>query len=152
MTSRDDQKDRDSEFEFLRGLPFGPYMPVDSPLHRLDPRSRILLVVILMAALLAASQPIGLLVGLGVSLASYALARAPFEPLLRGFRSALPFLLFLAGLQLLLRSGGTDGPVLIQLGPLAWSAADLWAAGSLLLRFTGLMVVLSLAMAILSRV
>jgi len=144
------EKARQNEFEFLRGLPFGPYLPIDSFVHRLDPRTRILLVVIFMAALTITGRPMGLLIGLGASLAGYALARAPLRPLLRGWRAALPFLLFLAGLQILLRSGGPDQPVIIQLGSLAWTAADLWAGASLLLRFTAFMVVLSLAMAVLS--
>jgi energy-coupling factor transport system permease protein len=150
MIDQRNQQNSASEFEFLRGLPFGPYLPVDSPMHRLDPRTRILIILILMAALLVASRPVGLVIGLVVSLGAYALARAPFGPLLRGWRSALPFLLFLALLHILLRSGGTDGAVLIEVGPLALSAEELWAGISLLLRFTGFMTVLSLAMAILS--
>jgi len=149
-SSQDGQKVQAEEFEFLRGLPFGPYLPVDSILHRLDPRVRILMVVIFVAALIAASQPAGLLLGLGITLGGYVLAQAPFKPLLRGWRSALPFLLFLSALQILLRSGGENDTVLVQLGPLAWSASDLWAGISLLLRFTALMIVLSLALAILS--
>lgn len=139
-----------NEFEFLRGLPFGPYLPVDSPLHRLDPRTRILMIVIFMAALTVGRHPAGLLLGLLVGLVGYRLARVPFGPLLRGARAALPFLLILAVLQVVLRTGGMNQPILWRLGPLAVSAADLWAAGNLLLRFAAFMVVLGLATAIIS--
>jgi energy-coupling factor transport system permease protein len=143
-------KDPANEFEFLRGLPFGPYLPVDSPLHRLDPRTRILLVFLMMTALILARSPAGLLLGLVVILASWRAACVPFEPLLRGWRAALPFLLILAALQVILRAGGRDEPVLIAVGPLAASAADLQAAAALLLRFASFVAVLGLAAASLS--
>src|SRR5512133_664385 len=92
-----------NEFEFLRSLPFGPYLPVDAPLHRLDPRTRILLVVLLMIALLAARHPLGLVLCLALILAGWRIARVPFEPLWRGWVSMLPLLLFLVGLQILFR-------------------------------------------------
>lgn len=139
-----------NEFEFLRGLPFGPYLPVDSPLHRLDPRTRILLAALIMAALIFARSPAGLLVGLAAILAGWWAARVPFEPLLRGWRAALPFLLFLAALQVVLRAGGRGEPALIVVGPLAASAADLLAAAALLLRFLAFVAVLGLAAASLS--
>lgn len=138
------------EFEFLRGLPFGPFIPVDSPVHRLDPRTRILIVVVLVTAFTASRSPVGLIVGLVVTLGAWWLSRVPFEPLLRGWRAAAPWLLLLAVLQVLLRTGGADQPELFRVGPLAASAADLWMGAALLLRFAGLMVVLGLGAASIS--
>ncbi len=138
-----------NEFEFLRSLPFGPYAPVDSPLQRLDPRTRILLVVLMMAALTIAQSLAGVLLGLAAVLAAWWLARRPFGPLLRGWRAALPFLLILVIIQLLLRRGG-DEAALVVIGPLAYSAADLLSAGAFLLRFFGFIAVLGLAAASIS--
>lgn len=138
-----------NEFEFLRGLPFGPYLPVDSPLHRLDPRTRILLVVLFMTALLVGRHPLGLVIGLIVILAGWRIARVPFEPLWRGWLSVLPFLLFLAVLQILFRVGN-DPDVILRIGSLVISSTDLWAGVLLLLRFGGFMAVLGLAAASLS--
>ncbi|RPJ52119.1 MAG: energy-coupling factor transporter transmembrane protein EcfT [Chloroflexi bacterium] len=138
-----------NEFEFMRGLPFGPYLPVDSPLHRLDPRTRILLVVLLMISLLAARQPLGLVLCLAVILIGWWIAKVPFEPLWRGWLSALPFLLFLVALQILFRVG-TDPDVIFQIGSLVISSADLLAGLAVLLRFSGFMAVLGLAAASLS--
>ncbi len=138
-----------NEFEFLRGLPFGPYLPVDSPLHRLDPRTRILLVILFMIALLSARHPEGLLLGIAVILAGWRIARVPFEPLWRGWLSVLPFLLLLAVLQVLFRVG-RDPDVLLRIGSLVISSADLWAGAAVLLRFGGFMAVLGLAAASLS--
>ena len=138
-----------SEFEFLRSMPFGPYLPVDSPLHRLDPRARILMTLALVGVLTVAPRPLGLAFGLAVILIGYRLARAPIGPLLRGWWSALPFLLILAVLQVLLR-GGPDENILFQWGWLRISSADLLVGLTLLLRFSALMAVLGLAAASLS--
>lgn len=140
----------DSEFEFLRGMPFGLYLPVDSPLHRLDPRTRILLTVLVIAAMLIANNLLELALVLVVVLAGYRLARTPYGPMLRGWRSALSFLLFLAVLQILFRAGGRDQPALFAWRWLVVSAADLWSAASLIARFSGLMAVIGLAASSLS--
>jgi energy-coupling factor transport system permease protein len=140
---------RANEFEFMRGLPFGPYLPVDSPLHRLDPRTRILLVVLFMIALLAARHPLGLALCLAIILAGWRIARVPLEPLWRGWVSMLPLLLFLVGLQILFRVGD-DPDVLLRIGSLVISSADLLAGLAVLLRFSGFMAVLGLAAASLS--
>lgn len=139
-----------NEFEFLRGMPFGPYMPVDSPVHRLDPRARILLVTLLVAALTIARHPLGMIIGFAAILVCWRVARVPFEPLLRGWRAALPFLLILALLQVVLRAGGRNEPPWFTIGPLVVSAADVWSGASLLARFFSLMAVLGLAAAVMS--
>jgi energy-coupling factor transport system permease protein len=139
-----------TEFEFLRSLPFGPYLATGSPVHRLDPRARILLVVGFMAALILARHPIGLLIGLVAVIFAWALGRIPFEPLWRGWRAALPFLLILALIQVLFRSGEAGEQVLFRLFSLPITVTDLWYGLALLLRFTGFMAVLGLAAASLS--
>lgn len=138
-----------NEFEFLRGLPFGPYAPLDSPIQRLDPRTRILLVVLMMVVLIIVQSPIGLALGLAAALAAWGLARQPLGPLLRGWRAAAPFLLILVIIQLLLRSGGAE-PALISLGPLSFSGADLLSALGFLMRFLAFIAVLGLATASIS--
>lgn len=145
-----DQERVANEFEFMRGLPFGPYLAVDSPLHRLDPRTRILLVVLFIAALILARNPLGLAVGLAAAVLVWWLARIPFGPLWKGWRAALPFLLFLAALQVLLRTGESGEQVLLSYGWLSITTTDLWYGAALLLRFSGLMAVLGLAASYLS--
>ncbi len=138
-----------SEFEFLRSLPFGPYLPVDSPLHRLDPRTRILLALLLVTAVTLARSPLALVLGLIISLAGWRIGRAPYGPLLRGWWSTLPFLLILALLQVLFRVG-PDAQVLLRIGSLVISWADVWAGLSLVLRFSAYMAIIGLAAACLS--
>jgi energy-coupling factor transport system permease protein len=138
-----------NEFEFLRGLPFGPYLPEGSLIRRLDPRTRILVVVLLITALLLIRHPAGLLLGLGAILFIWWSGRVPFEPLRRGWISALPFLVILALIQVLLR-GGEDTNVLLSLGSLEISSADVWAGIMLLLRFSAFIALLGLGAASLS--
>jgi energy-coupling factor transport system permease protein len=138
-----------NEFEFLRALPFGPYLPITSPVHRLDPRMRILITVVLLVALLVTRHFFGLILGVVIILGCWRLARTPIEPLWRGWLSVFPFLLILAVLQVLFRVGN-DPDVLFRIGALMISSADLDAGLALLLRFTGFMAVLGLAAASLS--
>lgn len=138
-----------SEFEFLRSLPFGPYIPGDSPLQRLDPRTRILLVLLFMIAVTATQRPIGLVLGLVVILLGWPVGRVPLGPLWRGWRSVLPFLVFLAVLQVIFHVG-KDTVILFHLGPLALTRENLWAGLALMLRFSAYMGLFGLAAASIS--
>jgi energy-coupling factor transport system permease protein len=148
--SKTEKQPAATEFEFLRSLPFGPYLATGSPVHRLDPRTRILLVVGFMAALILARHPIGLVIGLAAVIFAWWLGRIPFEPLWRGWRAALPFLLILALIQVLFRAGEAGEQVLFIPFNLPITLTDLWYGLALLLRFTGFMAVLGLAAASLS--
>jgi energy-coupling factor transport system permease protein len=139
-----------SEFEFMRALPFGPFQPLDSPLRRLDPRTRILFVLLFMTALILANHPVGLILGLAASLAGWRLGRIPYSLLWRSWRSALPFLLFLALLQVVLRTGEPGEMALVSFQRLKVTVIDLWLGLALLLRFSSFMAVLGLAAAFLS--
>jgi len=138
-----------NEFEFMRSLPFGPYLAVNSPIHRLDPRTRILSALLLMIALTAARNPAALVAGLVFILLAWRVGRVPYEPLRKGWLSTLPFLLILAVLQVLFRAG-SETDILFHLGPLAISTADLWSGITILLRFSAYMAILGLAAASLS--
>lgn len=84
--------------EFARNITFGQYLNLASPIHRLDPRAKLLVVALLMGAvfqarLLIAFVPLLLIVGLTVRL-----ARIPLGYTLRGMRllfaTALVFVVF----------------------------------------------------------
>ncbi len=138
-----------SEFEFMRDLPFGQYLPANSYLHRLDPRTRLLITIALITALTFVSSPPGLLVGLVGIFAAWGFARIPAGPVLRGWRTALPFLLILALLQVFFRVGPDITP-LVQVRSLVISLADILAGVKLILRFTALIALLGLASSVLS--
>jgi energy-coupling factor transport system permease protein len=92
----------------------------------------------------------GLIAGLVAALAGLALARVPLGYALRGLLPPLPFLLFLALLQVLFGFGAEGGKVLLDYPPVVISTTDLVAAGELLLRFAALILAISLVSLTLS--
>lgn len=138
-----------SEFEFLRGLPFGPYIPGHSPLQQLDPRTRILLVTFFIVAVTIAQHPLGLVLALGITLLGWRIGRVPLGPFWRGWRSALPFLVILALMQIIFRVD-KEAAALFYVGPLAITWQNLWAGLALILRFSAYMALLGLAAACIS--
>lgn len=97
------------DFELLRHVTIGQYLPVGSPIHRLDPRAKIVgLGLLLVAVALCASLP-ALAVALALVVGLVALARAPLGFALGGLRPALPFLVVIAVLQLLFGWGAQPG-------------------------------------------
>ena len=139
-----------SEFEYLRNIPFGQVVPGDSPVHRLDPRARILVFTILLAAMLFTPRPLGLVLGLLAIFGGLRLARLPLGYALRALLPPLPFLVILALLQVLFNAQADTGQVLLRLGPVLVTPADLLVGGMLLLRFAGLVLGISFASQVLS--
>jgi energy-coupling factor transport system permease protein len=133
-----------SEFEFMRSVTIGQYLPTGSLLHRLDPRAKLLMVSLLLAGVVLAGSILGLTLALALVLAGIALGRIPFSFALRGLGPAMPFLLFLAALQVLAIPQNDVGTVLWQWWRVELTLADLRAAVVLLLRFTVLILGLSL--------
>jgi energy-coupling factor transporter transmembrane protein EcfT len=89
------------------------YRSGTSPLHRLDPRFKILCLVMLSAACLRAD-----LVGLGLLSAAAALSVFKAEVKARNLLPAARFLLSLMGVIFLVRAGTTPGERLVSLLPL----------------------------------
>lgn len=139
-----------SDFEYLRNFPIGQVVPGDSPIHRLDPRARILLFSLVLGAAIFSIHPWGLLLALAMVVAGLRLARLPLKYALRSLLSPLPFLLILAALQVLFNALPDTGLVLLRIGPLAITPADLLAGGMLLLRFAVLVLGISFATQVLS--
>jgi energy-coupling factor transport system permease protein len=104
-----------------RAAVVGQYLPGDSPVHRLDPRTKILgLLVYVVALFLAAAWPAQALLG-GFALAALALARAPLGAVWRGLRP----LVWLVLLTVLLNAVMTPGPVAWHLAFLSVSRPGL---------------------------
>ncbi len=133
-----------SEFDFTRLVPLGQYWPTGSPVHRLDPRARLLSALLLLGGITAARSLRGLLLALVVLALLYRLARVPLREGARTLRPALPFLAFLALLQMAFNAGADSGPVWLQLGAWRLSAEDATIAARLVLRFGALVLTLNL--------
>ncbi len=88
-----------SEFELVGRVTIGQYLPTASPLHRLDPRAKLVMVLLLLLAVTAVSSLTALAILLLAVLLGLRVARVPLRFALAGLRPMLPFLLVLALLQ-----------------------------------------------------
>jgi energy-coupling factor transport system permease protein len=89
------------DFDFLRYVTIGQYLPGDSIVHRLDPRTKLSVFIFLTLAttfsLSYTANAILVLVSLGLVL----LAQIPLRYIVSGLRPAIPLIVALAILQLL---------------------------------------------------
>jgi energy-coupling factor transport system permease protein len=114
-----------SDFEFLRHVTIGQYLPTGSVIHRLDPRIKLIAFAALILGISLNSSLLANAVALVGMLALLALARLPLVYALNGIRPLLPVMAFFAGFQLLLPPGGRDCLALLAIGPLRITSCGL---------------------------
>jgi energy-coupling factor transport system permease protein len=88
-------------FDFSRSITFGQYLNLGSPLHRLDPRAKIIAVGALMAAVILSRSPGGLAICLLAAVLIQVVGRLPLGYTLRGLRLLVLTTLFLFVFQVL---------------------------------------------------
>jgi energy-coupling factor transport system permease protein len=133
-----------SEFEFLRNVTIGQYLPTESVIHRLDPRAKLLMVTLLIVGSVASASLIGLTFMLITVLCALVLARVPLRYAARGLRPAWPFLAFIALLQVLAAPQAKSGQTLWQWWRITVTTAGLLTAVITLTRFATLILGISL--------
>ena len=101
------------------------YSGLDSPVHRLEPRSRLLGFAALIASFAVVHNPVLLAPMLGLAAAAVVASHLPWEFIVRRLRAPMVLVLVL-GVVLVLASGGE---VLVRLGPLAIHADGLGQVG-----------------------
>lgn len=134
-----------NNFEFLRLVNIGQYLPLDSLLHRRDPRAMLVVYFLLLAGSTFSKSVIGLFLALTLVLILFAIGRIPIRFALRGLLPPLPFLLILAILQVFISIHPPEAQPLFQWKFVTIYASGLLAAGKLLPRFMVLILELSLA-------
>ena len=90
----------------LKDITLGQYFPGDSIVHRLDPRTKIVLVVVYIVALFQAQSWPGFLAVSAVTAVCVALSRIPPRSMFKGVRPML-FIIVLTALLNLFYTGGT---------------------------------------------
>ncbi len=95
----------------LRDITIGQYFPVSSPMHRLDPRVKLVLTVLYIVALFLPKTWVGLAIAVALLAAAYALARIPFSMVVKSVRPILLLVTLTAALNLFYNK---DGTVLFQ--------------------------------------
>ena len=79
-----------------KDITLGQYFPGDSPLHRLDPRMKIILTIAYMVMLFVAFNAPGLAVASFFMVVIVALSRIPLRMVFRGVRPILPIIIITA--------------------------------------------------------
>lgn len=111
--------------EMLRNFSFGQYVPVDSVIHRLDPRTKILATLVL-AVVLFLTRGFGDLAAYGALLALIVLAsRISPGYVLRSLRPVFWLVAFTVVLQVVF--GPEGGHAIFRRGPIVITREALWA-------------------------
>lgn len=134
-----------SEFELLRNVTVGQYIPTGSPIHRLDPRAKLVAAgcLVLAVAFSRSILQVGVTLLLIVGIAT--LSRISFGYLSRSIRLALPILALIFILQILFRGWEEPaGQIYFQWGwiRITHYSVQLMALG--ILRVVGLLFLFSL--------
>ena len=89
----------------LRDITIGQHFPGNSLVHRFDPRLKLVLTILYIVLLFAASNPLGLALSLIFLAAMYAVAKIPFKLILKSLKPIFPIIVFTAVLNLFFGSG-----------------------------------------------
>ena len=124
-------------------ITLGRYVPANSPIHRLDPRAKLLCGFALMISVFFIHTPVQLAFSWVAALLLVMASRIPAIKVLESVKPIIAVLLVLSVFNLFLV---TDGTTLLSLGPIHITDQGLWAAVNYSLR---LVVAVLVAMLIL---
>lgn len=139
-----------SGFEYLRRVSIGQYLPLVSPIHRADPRAKLLAYSAMVAAISISGSVYGLVAALLLVMLLLSISHIPFSFAWRGWLAALPFIVILALLQIVITKSSTDAVQITKLLGMRLTNEGFLSAGRLLLRFTTLFFLLTVSTATLS--
>ena len=96
----------------IRDITLGQYYPVDSVLHRMDPRTKLFGTMVFIVSLFLADHMAAYVVATGFLVLAVKMSRVPFRFIVRGLKAVMVILLISFSFNLFL----TDGQVLFRLG------------------------------------
>lgn len=134
-----------ANFEYTQNLSFGQYLPLNSWLHHRDARAKILSYLILILALTIIKKPVLVMLGLVFIIGLYGLAKIPLKYAFRGLLTPLPFLVIIAILQLFRFLPSETNALLLTIWNWHITVQGLFSALVLIIRFTALILVISLS-------
>ena len=114
----------------LKDITLGQYFPGNTVIHRLDPRTKLLLTVLYIIALFLAKFLVTYAILLAVLAIWIAVSKVKLKAILRGMKPILLILVFTGLLNIFY----TPGEPLVQFGFLKVTAEGLWAAFFMVLR------------------
>ena len=106
-------------------ITLGQYYPAQSPLHRKDPRAKLVCILVLVVTCFFINSPLQLAYGYAALVALVASSRVPLGKVLASTRALIATFAILSLFNLLVRPTGTP---LAQLGPVLITTDGAWAA------------------------
>jgi energy-coupling factor transport system permease protein len=134
-----------SNFEYLQKVTVGQYFPLGSWLHKRDPRLKLVGFSFLIFALTLANNINGLLIGMGVVILLLKISKTPWRYALRGLLTPLPFLMFLAAIQLFITPHVISSFPLVRILGVGIYQEGILAGIRLLVRFCILVILLTIS-------
>ncbi len=89
----------------LKDITLGQYFPIDSPLHKMDPRTKILVLIFMLVAIFIADGIVGYLAVTFFTVFIILLSKVPFKLYFRGLKPIWFIILFTGVLNLFLTPG-----------------------------------------------
>lgn len=89
----------------LRDITIGQHFPGDSAIHRMDPRLKLILVIVYIVLLFSAANPVGLALCLALLALLYRVSRIPLRLIGKSLKPILPIVAFTAVLNLFFITG-----------------------------------------------
>lgn len=89
----------------LKDITIGQYFPGNSPIHKLDPRMKIILTTLFIVLLFIPRNFVGLAIGVALSVGSYLIAQIPFKMLTKSLKPVVPIIIFTAILNMIFVTG-----------------------------------------------
>lgn len=108
------------DFEFLRNVTIGQYLPGKSLVHRLDPRAKLTIMILVTAAITFNVSYVANVVLLAVTFLFVLMSGISLRYILSGVKPALPLIIILATLQLLFYGDGFVPPNTVSQSYVRW--------------------------------
>ena len=120
----------------LKDITLGQYFPGNSILHRLDPRTKILLTAMYIVALFLAKQLVGYGIMMVVLASAIAVSKVKLKTIFRGLKPILIIIIITAFLNLF----WTPGQIIWKWGFLNLTVEGIWSAVFMVLRISMLIL------------
>lgn len=127
----------------LKDITIGQYLPGNSCVHKLDPRLKIILLIVYIVALFIGSNPLGIIISVIFIIIAYMAAKIPLKMIWKSIKPLLFILLFTSILNLFLVSS-EDARVLVSAGPFSITDKGLITAVLMPVRVVSLVAATSL--------
>ncbi|MBQ4517241.1 MAG: energy-coupling factor transporter transmembrane protein EcfT [Clostridia bacterium] len=121
----------------LKDITLGQYFPIESPMHRMDPRSKIVLLIFMIVAIFIADNPITYALVTVFTLLIILLSKVPIMMYIKGLKPILFVIIFTAVLNVFL-TPGTKIDLWGYTTPMTWEGLIL--AGKMALRLILLII------------